>query len=319
MLFIFGLLQKTDEFAPYESSGPNYVFSCSLAEGLNLHKKCQEGNLKTVQLYVNNGGNIDIEDDDHNTMFHYAVQGKYIEMTRFLLQNNANVGKVGRTQENGQVKYVLPSYEAIKNELWKEDEIGELLITKISQKDEEAIARLLLILACKEGRGQIVENYIKNGGDVVSLSTDHMSLLHFAVRWNKLDIVNCILAQGPDLEATDQEGCRAFCYTWTNDDVSVISIMQVLLRSGADILYINNHQNHHTWVITEEMQKLWLEFTEYLQLLSKPVPSLFHLSRVCARKQIIQPYFRTKVWTLPLPDTIKEYLVFSDCPLMNYS
>ena len=153
----------------------------------------------------------------------------------------------------------------------------------------------------------------------MSQNDDHMSLLHFATRWNRLDIVKCILEQGPDLEALDGEGCRAFCYTWTNDDITVIAIMQLLIKSGSDVLYIRNHQNHQGWVITEEMQQLWLEFTEYLELLSKPVPSLYHLSRICVRRQITQPHFEKKVWRLPLPHSIKEYIVFSDCPLMSYT
>ena len=96
---------------------------------------------------MSNGGNINIKDDLHNTMFHYAVQGKDEEMARFLLKNDADVNLIGRTEENRELKFVLPSFEAIKNELWMAEEIGELLITRISPKDGKAIARLLLILA----------------------------------------------------------------------------------------------------------------------------------------------------------------------------
>ena len=66
------------------------------------------------------------------------------------------------------------------------------------------------------------------------------------------------------------------------------------------------------------MDTLHRSLTEYTDTMSTKVPPLQHLARLCVRKNLLNIKFRLNVQSLPLPDKLKEYLLYSDCPLLTW-
>ncbi len=89
-----------------------------------------------------------------------------------------------------------------------------------------------------------------------------------------------------------------------------MAVRHILFQNA---VYESRGYNH-----PHRMDTLHRSLTEYTDTMSMRVPPLQHLARLCVRKNILNIKFRQNVQSLPLPDKLKEYVLYSDCPLLTW-
>jgi len=155
----------------------------------------RKSDFSTIQLYVEQGGNIEVNDNLGKTALIFACQYGKFDIVKYLIEKGANVNT---RYKNG----------------W---------------------ATTALITACsKDGQIylEIVKYLIDNGADIELTDNDQETALMWASRFNCLSIAKCLIENGANLEKKDKGGATALYYAV---QYNCIEMIQYLIEKGADI------------------------------------------------------------------------------------
>ncbi len=146
--------------------------------------------------------------------------------------------------------------------------------------------------------------------DIDPVSQEEHSPLYLAVRLNSLSMSRMLVEAGAALSVVDIHG-PVLCKAQGNH------LKQYLISSGSDLILCARHYVDTTrqGISSEHTQTMSQEQRDYLRAIAEGVPKLLHLCRVAIRKQIRDCHFRELVFSLPLPEVMKNYLLYSDYPV----
>ncbi|KAL8599445.1 hypothetical protein ACOMHN_066464 [Nucella lapillus] len=208
-------------------------------------------------------------DQDGNSLLHIAVSSGHSPAVRLALKSGAVI-----TQQNGQGVSVYQlahqlhstqSKEMVENadqifkyipDLDKED-VQLLLLKEITVQDRNSSGRTGLLVACRQGRGDIADLYIELGAEVNiedplpyrAKGVDETGVdihsgctpLHYACHKGLVYTVQQLIQREADVDAGTKNGARALHFVGLCPTHSAsASITQHLLWAGADV----NAQDH---------------------------------------------------------------------------
>ncbi len=142
------------------------------------------------------------------------------------------------------------------------------------------------------------------------ISTEDHSPLYLAVRLNSLTMTRILVEAGAGVSVVDMHG-PVLCIAQGNH------LKQYLISSGSDLMLCARHYIDTTrqGITNQYTQALLQEQRDYLSSIIEGVPKLLHLCRVAVRQHIRDRHFRSLVLSLPLPQVMKDYLLYSDYPI----
>lgn len=165
-----------------------------------VFKVATAGDERAMQVLIENGADITIEDQDGETALHVAAKEGHVALSRFLLENGANINALGR-YERTPISIAL---------LYGHIEVVRLLIehkADLGQGDSPLFA------AIKPWHGgakvEIVQLLLENGADVSAHSWLEGTPLHAAVHQGSKPIVELLLEYGAEVGLRDRDGDTA--------------------------------------------------------------------------------------------------------------
>ena len=165
--------------------------------------RSQEDGVRVAQLLLEHGADVNTRRRNHWTPLHVASYYGNLEVVRLLLDHGADL-EANAEGDNGAKP------------------LHSLSCGKFKSQDGVRVAQLLL----------------ERGADVNTRRKDHLTPLHLASRWGKLDIVQLLIHHGAEVNAVDDFGETPLHevsqgkYEYQEDGVRVA---QLLLHHGADV------------------------------------------------------------------------------------
>ena len=214
----------------------------------SIHVAGQMGDMARVKAFLEQGADVNAQDDKGVTALHYVVQGGYRELAEFLIVKGANVNgkdKNGYTPlyyaiwyENKDIVKLLVTkgadvnlkpekdYPPLHYAVWNEDiDTVKLLVVsgaKFDMKDQDGWTAFRY--AAAQGNRDIVEFFIAKGADVSSF--------HMAACMGDLTRVKRFVEQGADVDTKDELGWTPLYWAAST---SQTNIAEFLIANGADV------------------------------------------------------------------------------------
>jgi ankyrin repeat protein len=183
-LLQYAILFDKYDFIPYILKKKINVNNQDITNGLSaLHQIVIKNKVDIVQMLINYGANINIQDYYGNTAIHYSISEENVEILHLLLQYNPNLNLIDIDGNTPLHLYLRNSY--------LEKEILQLLITKsdLNIQNNSGLTCLKMIIDL-----YIVDNYINllnkkelnffiqdNNGDDMSDSLNDENILNLAI------------------------------------------------------------------------------------------------------------------------------------------
>ena len=184
-----------------------------------LHIAAQSGHKEMAELLIEAGVNIDESNNGSQTPLHKAAFEGRDEIVNMLIQNGAKVNPV--IQSTGSFNGMTPVDFAIRQNELKTVALfrihggmtGEELkvffkpvVENASQEPSETKASNNLMLnAVRNGNIKNVEKQLTAGADVKAVLENGMTALHVAAIFGHIEIVELLIANGTDVNATDNK------------------------------------------------------------------------------------------------------------------
>ncbi|XP_052086013.1 serine/threonine-protein phosphatase 6 regulatory ankyrin repeat subunit A-like [Mytilus californianus] len=222
-----------------------------------LTAACREGHLRTVEILLDNGSNLNETNKNGETPIYTACFGGHYSLVKQLIDKHADMNKRNRYNRTPLYVCCLSGHESIARLLIEKganvcecsdslivashggyDKIVENLILKedccINSVDTSG--KTALFIACEEGYTRIVKLIIDNNADIFTVDNDGKTPLHAACYGGHNDIVRMLINKNADVNMLDvdlesplHKACRK----------GSVDLIQTLLEYGADI----NHPN----------------------------------------------------------------------------
>jgi len=214
----------------------------------SIHVAAQMGDLGGVKALLEQGTDVNAQDDKGDTALHYAVHGGHKELVEFLIAKGADVNskdKYGYSPlfsalwyENKDIIKLLVTkgadvnlkpekdYPPLHYAVWNEDiDTVELLVAngaKFDVKDQDGWTAFRY--AAAQGNRDIVEFFITKGADVSSF--------HMAACMGDLPRVKLFVEQGADVDTKDELGWTPLYWAASTGQENVA---EFLIANGADV------------------------------------------------------------------------------------
>ncbi len=138
---------------------------------------------------------LDIQDDQGQTLLHYAIRGSADEMIVYLLSNHINVNLKNKRGET-------PLFEAINK--GKMDYIIKIIERFADINIENIHNETALHLAIKKGNLDIVKLLIENGADIFKVNKRGQSLLFYSIESGNVELFEYVKTLSPMLIKKDE-------------------------------------------------------------------------------------------------------------------
>ncbi|XP_008558550.2 putative ankyrin repeat protein RF_0381 [Microplitis demolitor] len=232
-----------------------------------LHRAALSGCLAVVNCLINNKADVNAVSTNKSYLGHsvlyFAVDGRNAEVVELLIKNGARVNETRnelsplhyaiKTCNNDQVVKVLLSNGANVNAVMKnkltalhcaithsKETVVELLLdhgADISVKDEKGRNILNFAYDCYTSL-RIWKILVNHGADVNALDEStaefKQSLLHKAVKYRRVDLMEFLIENGADVNAVDSTGVTPIFYAMKKNLPRLFKLT-LLLDAGADV------------------------------------------------------------------------------------
>jgi ankyrin repeat protein len=176
-----------------------------------------QGSVAQAERLLARGANPEIATNDLRSPLGEAVKQDQIELAKTLIQKGA---RADRRDKNGQ---------NLMHEAKSESMAQVLVQAKVAFDELDANGDSPLSLAVRNGRFPLVRFFVSQGANINWRSAKKETLVHVAVQENESNILLYLVELGIDVNAKDSEGQTALF------DVSIEGILDILVRSGADV------------------------------------------------------------------------------------
>ncbi|TNK94291.1 hypothetical protein OUY_02205 [Wolbachia endosymbiont of Leptopilina clavipes] len=151
-----------------------------------IHVAAKEGYQEIVDFFLGKRMRVDDADNDKWTPLHYAAAYNHLELSKFLVGQRANIEAKNKDNKT-------PLDLACKRNHMKM--VDFLAQAKLDQD---------LITAAAEGSLQTVKNLIERGADIEAKDEKGWTPLHYAARYNHLELCEFLLGQHANIEAKNK-------------------------------------------------------------------------------------------------------------------
>ena len=210
------LQQKSDASTEQPEKKDSLPKDKSLTSLTSLWRAAGNGNLKTVEHFVNSGTDVNKPTPKGNTLLWIAARGGHLEIVKFLTGRGADANQPG--QEG-------------TTPLWMAAGCGHLKIVKFlnengactNQPDNFGVTPLLLAAArnCLE----IVRFLVANGGEVNRPNNDGRTPLWMAAKQGYFEVVELLVANGADAHQCDKVGITPIRIADDNDHLAIVKLL----------------------------------------------------------------------------------------------
>ncbi|KAH0554915.1 putative ankyrin repeat protein RF_0381 [Cotesia glomerata] len=195
-----------------------------------LHAAVKNKNLEVARQLLDKGANPDAQDILGKTPLRYAVEANDLKIADLLLPRS-NVNLPDNYDQTPVYIAVKKGYIDLAERLLAEKATANCISNFRCEK-----LHTPLHAAVKNGQVELVNLLVAHKANVEARNANNMTCLHIAIDKNNLDIAECLLAAGADVNAVCRVNCRenysALCLAAINGSEDMI---QLLLDYGADI------------------------------------------------------------------------------------
>lgn len=219
----------------------NYLFSEEEIQNTNLPKKPSvfdkinnkdsiKNMILNISLYLEEDGDINIVDNEGNTLLMKAVSFGYYDLADYILMNNADVSM---TNYNGENAFILAAdYPYIINLLLNIDN-GDNNAQNLDIADSKG--KTALFYACEFGNLNSVKILIKSGSDINKRDIFGKTILMYAVESENLEVIKYLIEDiEVDINEKDDWGQNAIFFA------TKISVARYLIYKDIDYLATNS-------------------------------------------------------------------------------
>ena len=253
------------------------------------------------------------------TLLHLAVLGGSLNIVKYLVQNRADV----RLYDYGY-RSAQPIERAITYMGGTDPKMNSIfcyLFQYYAPYDTRWLNEMLL-KASKYGRAEICDILIQHGAVVNYQYNQQGAALHKAALCGHVTTVQSLILAGAQINLRDNSGHTPLYNAIYSKSRDTLQIVRILIQSGAEIFQTGSGNNEIMYqllniVDTRETFELRLKLRDYFWNILGNVPTLQHISRMCIRQNINNSHFKPRVNALPLPEKLKGYILYDDCPLLS--
>lgn len=219
----------------------NYLFSEEEIQNTNLPRKPSvfdkinnkdsiKNMILNISLYLEEDGDINIVDNEGNTLLMKAVSFGYYDLADYILMNNADVSM---TNYNGENAFILAAdYPYIINLLLNIDN-GDNNAQNLDIADSKG--KTALFYACEFGNLNSVKILIKSGSDINKRDIFGKTVLMYAVESENLEVIKYLIEDiEVDINEKDDWGQNAIFFA------TKISVARYLIYKDIDYLATNS-------------------------------------------------------------------------------
>jgi len=242
----------------------------------------QNGQVEDQEIIVEGSVNMDSLDSRNFAAIHYASSSGNVEMTEALLA----VGCSNDVRDqNGNTPLLFVASQALDGEGGYLQTLMALIEHGANPNIQNYTGETALHLACLNGNLPMVSFLTENGALVNCKTMDGCTPLHFAVTEGHQEVISYLLAHGAFVNAQDEEGDSVLHYAVRSysDHKSAPQIVQLLLKSGADVDVLNDDE--------ESSMELARQIGEdpLAQFLSQ-FSRRFNYLLVATKQQVVRPF-----------------------------
>lgn len=219
----------------------NYLFSEEEIQNTNLPRKPSvfdkinnkdsiKNMILNISLYLEEDGDINIVDNEGNTLLMKAVSFGYYDLADYILMNKADVSM---TNYNGENAFILAAdYPYIINLLLNIDN-GDNNALNLDIADSKG--KTALFYACEFGNLNSVKILIKSGSDINKRDIFGKTVLMYAVESENLEVIKYLIEDiEVDINEKDDWGQNAIFFA------TKISVARYLIYKDIDYLATNS-------------------------------------------------------------------------------
>ena len=200
-----------------------------------LHFAACNGYLHIVQILLNNGAEIDPEDDHHHTPLVLSVKAKKYDVMLHLITSGADVAQLAKHPDKD-------GWEALSYALNHE----QTDTAKVLMYNGVGIEGLLstsppmtaLMWTAQEGYDSLTKQLILQGVNINFQNPDGHTALHFATHSGQLEIVKIFCNNETEIDLEDKHHHTPLVLSV---EAKRYGIMLHLITSGADVTQLVNH------------------------------------------------------------------------------
>nr|XP_022290661.1 uncharacterized protein LOC111102281 isoform X2 [Crassostrea virginica] len=226
--------QKANLLSTLCALGKDEIVHLFLKNGINLglydnegktalYKACENGQDSTVQVLLKDGADTNVCNEDKDSPLGIACEKRYEGIVKRLLKSNADVNSCDRNKESPLFRACQYGDERIVQHL-----LSSGAIVNLFNNAKETP----LFKACEKGYENIVKLLLRKTADVSLCDTQGISPLSIASEKGHASIVRLLLENGSNVNSCDIKGetpLAIACYNKHYDTVNV------LIAKGADV------------------------------------------------------------------------------------
>lgn len=203
-----------------------------------LHYSIRSGNTEVAKYLIDNGANLNIQDNPYRqtakyayskTPLHYAIESGNTEIVKYLIDRGANPNIQDAYSET-------PLYSAIYS---GNTEIVKYLLDHNADPNSKGFYTFPLLAAIKLGHAEIVKSLVEHGADLGIKNTSAQTLLHYAIELKHTEIAKYLIDRAIDVDTRDISSGKSplhFAMHMKN-----MEVVKYLIEHNADIDIQNSY------------------------------------------------------------------------------
>jgi ankyrin repeat protein len=203
---------------------PNNCYGEMTPSTFLLHVATREGYWSIIRPFLEKGANIELNNEDGQTLLLVAASNGHDVVVRLLLENGANIDS---KDKDGQTPLLLAAKD-------KRDTIVKLLLEKDANLEGKDIkhGRTSLSWAARYGCVATVKLLLDKGANFESKENDSWMPLLSAAWHGNYTIVELLLEKGANIELSDKHNRTPLLLaTWNGHE----AVRRLLLEKGANV------------------------------------------------------------------------------------
>lgn len=215
-----------------------------------LHRAVQNGHIEVVNFLLGHGADANAGDDQGNRALHFAAKACQMDIVETLLAHGADINIKDKDGQTPMDRFAQSSCRDEKLEkllrehgahmsIWGATGLGTYEeVAKLLKDNPRLVAaknhsgQTLLHVAVGYGHPSIVQFLLNEGADANATDQDGSTPLHSAAMGGHLEIAKLLLDHKADVNATNEDGCTPLHYAGLATDAAVLKL---LLANRAEV------------------------------------------------------------------------------------